>query len=94
MIYDVTGFLQTSPTSGNFAINDIVASLNWIRENAGAFGADPNRVTLLGHRTGAVLANFLMLAPVATGKSPITSLSPLFPLHSMSTFSIVTSIPL
>ena len=47
---------------------DIVASLNWIRENAGAFGADPNRVTLLGHRTGAVLANFLMLAPVATGK--------------------------
>jgi carboxylesterase type B len=48
---------------------DIVAALHWIRENAGAFGADINRITILGHRTGAVIANFLMLAPVASGKS-------------------------
>jgi len=46
---------------------DIVAALHWIRENAGEFGADINRVTILGHRTGAVIANFLMLAPVASG---------------------------
>ncbi|CAG7826563.1 unnamed protein product [Allacma fusca] len=62
----VLGFLQTSSQQGNFAIMDVVAALNWIRENAGAFGADVNRVTLLGHRTGAVLVNFLMLAPVAS----------------------------
>ncbi|ODM90446.1 Neuroligin-1 [Orchesella cincta] len=60
------GFLQTTTQQGNYAIMDIVAALHWIRENAGAFGADVNRVTLLGHRTGAVLANFLMLAPVAS----------------------------
>lgn len=52
---------------------DIVAALNWIRENAQGFGGDSNRVTLLGHRTGAVLANFLMLAPVATGKATMTN---------------------
>lgn len=46
---------------------DVVAALHWIRENAGAFGADINRITILGHRTGAVVANFLMLAPVSSG---------------------------
>ncbi|XP_021956468.2 neuroligin-1 [Folsomia candida] len=63
---NVLGFLQTTTQQGNYALMDVVAALHWIRENAGAFGGDINRITVLGHRTGAVIANFLMLAPVAS----------------------------
>lgn len=43
--------------------------LRWVRENIGAFGGDPTRVTLMGHDTGAALVNLLLLAPYSKGKS-------------------------
>ena len=67
------GFLQTSSQQGNYALMDVVAALHWIKENAGAFGGDVNRITILGHRTGAVIANFLMIAPVASGNKKLHS---------------------
>lgn len=65
------GFLKTGAkgsAQGNFGLMDLVAGLHWLRENLPAFGGDPERVTIMGHGTGAALANFLAVSPVARGK--------------------------
>lgn len=71
----VIGFLRTRSgpdtlhgSGGNLALKDIASALEWIRDNIAAFGGDPNRVTLVGHDTGAALANLLLLAPYGKGK--------------------------
>jgi carboxylesterase type B len=48
---------------------DLVAGLHWLHENLPAFNGDPNKVTLMGHNTGAALANILIVSPVASGMS-------------------------
>jgi neuroligin len=45
-----------------------LAALQWVRRNVAAFGGDPNRVTVLGHDTGAALVNLLLLSSAAKGK--------------------------
>lgn len=50
---------------------DLVAGLHWLRENLSAFGGNPQRLVLLGHGTGAALANFLAVSPMAKGKEYI-----------------------
>uniref|UniRef100_T1HBV0 Carboxylic ester hydrolase n=1 Tax=Rhodnius prolixus TaxID=13249 RepID=T1HBV0_RHOPR len=65
---DYTGFLKTGAhgsAQGNFGLMDLVAGLHWLRENIPAFGGDPDRITLMGHSTGAALANFIAVSPVA-----------------------------
>lgn len=47
---------------------DLVAGLHWLRENLSAFGGDPQRITLMGHDTGAALVNIISVSPVAKGK--------------------------
>ncbi|KAK9511039.1 hypothetical protein O3M35_005688 [Rhynocoris fuscipes] len=49
------------------AMGDVMAALRWIKENIGSFGGDPKRVTLMGHDTGAALANLLLISPQAKG---------------------------
>ncbi|CAH4003648.1 unnamed protein product [Pieris brassicae] len=64
----VLGFLKTGAkgsAQGNFGLMDLVAGLHWLRENLPAFGGDPEKVTLMGHGTGAALANFLAVSPVS-----------------------------
>lgn len=51
----------------NFGLLDIIAALQWIKENIEAFGGNKNSVTLLGFDHGAIIANFLMISPVANG---------------------------
>lgn len=66
----IFGFLKTGgkeSAQGNFGLMDLVAGLHWLKENLPAFGGDPQRITLLGHSTGAALANILMVSPVASG---------------------------
>lgn len=66
----LTGFLKTGTkgsAQGNFGLMDLVAGLHWLRENLPAFGGDPERVTLMGHSTGAALVNFIAVSPVAKG---------------------------
>lgn len=53
---------------------DLVAGLHWLRENLVAFGGDPAKITLMGHGTGAALANILAVSPVAGGKLVFLSL--------------------
>ncbi|KAG7197397.1 hypothetical protein KM043_018501 [Ampulex compressa] len=70
----ILGFLRTRPfpdrstgSGGNLALKDIAMGLRWVRENIGAFGGDPSRITLMGHDTGAALVNLLLLAPYSKG---------------------------
>lgn len=53
--------------SGNFAILDIIRSLQWVRDNVGAFGGDPGNVTIFGESAGANNVYMLLLAPQAHG---------------------------
>ncbi|VEN42451.1 unnamed protein product, partial [Callosobruchus maculatus] len=55
------------PSGGNLAIKDVVAALRWIKTNIAAFGGDPKRVTLVGHDTGAAIANLLFVMPSSKG---------------------------
>ncbi|XP_031786863.1 neuroligin-1 isoform X2 [Nasonia vitripennis] len=64
----ILGFLKTSSkgsAQGNYGLMDLVAGVHWLKENLAAFGGDSNRLTLLGHGTGAALANFLAVSPMA-----------------------------
>ncbi|KAM7352957.1 neuroligin 2 [Cochliomyia hominivorax] len=65
----ILGFLKTGgkeSAQGNFGLMDLVAGLHWLKENLPAFGGDPQAITLLGHGTGAALANILVVSPVAS----------------------------
>ncbi|MGA8036819.1 MAG: carboxylesterase/lipase family protein [Candidatus Acidiferrales bacterium] len=53
--------------SGNAGMLDIVAALKWVRDNAGAFGGDPNVVTIFGQSGGGGKVNALLAMPSAKG---------------------------
>ena len=53
--------------SGNQALADVIATLQWVKANIAAFGGDPNNVTLLGESAGAAIVGMLSGSPVARG---------------------------
>lgn len=53
--------------SANVGMLDIVAALEWVRENIGSFGGDPGNVTIFGQSGGGAKVNFLMAMPSAKG---------------------------
>jgi para-nitrobenzyl esterase len=53
--------------SGSVGILDIVAALQWVRENIAHFGGDPNLVTIFGQSGGGRKVATLMSMPSATG---------------------------
>jgi para-nitrobenzyl esterase len=53
--------------SGNYGTLDLIAALRWVRENAAAFGGDPDNVTIFGESAGGVNVYSLLLSPVAEG---------------------------
>ncbi|MEV5842327.1 carboxylesterase family protein [Streptomyces sp. NPDC051985] len=54
-------------TSGNYAGQDLVAALGWVRRNIARFGGDPDCVTLVGQSAGAGHVQSLMASPQARG---------------------------
>ena len=61
------GAATAAERSGNFAVLDLVRALEWVRDNAAAFGGDPDDVTIFGESAGGTNVYSLMLAPQARG---------------------------
>jgi para-nitrobenzyl esterase len=68
----IFGFLDFGPLlgpdyagTGNNALSDLIAALEWIQRNIAAFGGDPARVTVGGESAGAKLTDILMGVPSA-----------------------------
>jgi para-nitrobenzyl esterase len=53
--------------SGNAGMLDIVAALEWIRDNIERFGGDPRRVMIFGESGGGMKTSMLMACPRAQG---------------------------
>lgn len=53
--------------SGNAGMLDIVAALEWVRDNIAAFGGDPGNVTVFGQSGGGGKVSTLMAMPSAKG---------------------------
>lgn len=53
--------------AANYGVMDQIAALEWVRDNAAAFGGDPRSVTIFGESAGGVAVTQLMIAPAARG---------------------------
>jgi para-nitrobenzyl esterase len=51
----------------NLFLRDIVLALRWVKDNVGAFGGDPDNVTVFGESAGAHVVAALLAAPDAKG---------------------------
>lgn len=58
---------KSDSSTNNLGIKDIIAALQWIKFNIGSFGGDRNRITLIGHDTGAALVNLIFISPTSKG---------------------------
>ena len=72
---DFMGFINLSSVPGaeeytdtaNLGLLDEIQALSWLKENAAAFGGDPERITIFGESAGGGSVSALMLAPQAKG---------------------------
>lgn len=64
---DLSSFGEKYKYSGNAGELDIVAALEWIRDNIKRFGGDPNNVTIMGHSGGGGKVGSIMCMPSAKG---------------------------
>jgi len=53
--------------SGNYALEDLVAALKWVRRDIAAFGGDSDRVMIFGESAGGVNVCALLASPAAAG---------------------------
>ena len=71
----VLGFLNladlpggsTYRDSANVGMLDLVLALQWVKDNIGAFGGDPDNVTLYGQSGGGLKVSVLLRMPEASG---------------------------
>ena len=55
------------PDSGNAGQWDLILALNWVKQNAEAFGGDPGRVMVFGQSGGGAKIATMMASPAAKG---------------------------
>ena len=81
--------------AGNYGLLDVAAALRWVRENASAFGGDPERVTIGGQSAGGDIVNIMSSSPHTRGlfSAAIVQSAPLgfVPQPSLSDASAVGS---
>jgi para-nitrobenzyl esterase len=51
--------------SGNYALLDQIAALQWVRDNISTFGGNPKNVTIFGESAGGRSVSVLMTSPLA-----------------------------
>lgn len=63
------GFLSTGDAAspGNFGLKDQVVAMQWVKDNIGSFGGDPNLITIFGQSAGGASVHMHMLSPLAKG---------------------------
>ncbi|QDV82159.1 carboxylesterase/lipase family protein [Planctomycetes bacterium TBK1r] len=54
-------------SSGNYAILDQIAALEWVRDNIANFGGDPENVTIFGESAGGTSIYLLTATPLSKG---------------------------
>jgi len=70
---NILGYMDLSPfgekyaNSANAGHADMVAALEWVRDNIAAFGGDPDNVTIFGQSGGGIKCTGLMQIPAANG---------------------------
>uniref|UniRef100_A0A182PNE9 carboxylesterase n=1 Tax=Anopheles epiroticus TaxID=199890 RepID=A0A182PNE9_9DIPT len=65
----VFGFLSTGDgqATGNYGMLDQVLALRWVKRHIGAFGGDPQSVTLFGESAGGASVQLHMMSPLSQG---------------------------
>jgi len=64
---DLSAYGDKYAKSGNVGMLDIVAALEWVRDNIGNFGGDKNNITIYGQSGGGTKVITLMAMPAAKG---------------------------
>ena len=64
---DLSRYGEKYASSANVGMLDIVAALEWVRDNISAFGGDPQAVTIFGQSGGGGKVGALMGMPAARG---------------------------
>ncbi|MEO7656520.1 MAG: carboxylesterase family protein [Sphingomicrobium sp.] len=63
----IEGFLPIPGVPTNLGLRDMIAALQWVRENIAAFGGDPTNLTVFGESAGAMAIADLLTSPLAEG---------------------------
>ena len=63
----IDGFLPIPGVPTNLGLRDMIAALEWVQANAGAFGGDRENVTVFGESAGAMAIADLIASPLAKG---------------------------
>ena len=64
------GFLSTGDrySPGNYGMFDQIKAMQFVKKAIRSFRGDPNRITLMGHSSGAAAVGMHLLSPRSVGK--------------------------